>query len=94
MTEIVEEKIKRLKEEGECCPACTNIEICRTYNESGETRFPKAYKWTEGCCEKCVDITCTQNPFYVLSLGKNLEEKDQIVLAYYQSEALSTLLRL
>jgi hypothetical protein len=94
MTEIAEDKTKRLKEENECCPACTNIELCRAYNESGETRFPKTYKWSERCCDKCADVTCLQNPFYVLSLGKNLKEEDQRILVDYKSEALSTILKL
>lgn len=94
MTESLENKLKSLKKNEECCPNCTSIEDCRARNENGETRFPKTYKWSENCCEKCADIYCQQNPFYILSLGKNLEEKDQIILMDYKNEALSTILKL
>jgi hypothetical protein len=91
MPEKVEDKIKKLKEENECCPACTNIEKCRAYNENGEGRFPKTYKWSESCCEKCNDTTCFQNPFYIMMLlQKNKLNKDDFV--GYHEEALHTIL--
>ena len=91
---MTEEKTKGLKEEGECCPACTSIQLCRAYNENGETRFPQSYKWSDGCCEKCSDVTCLQNPFYILSLNKGKNDMEiEVFLEDYRKEALSTILK-
>ena len=84
--------IEKLKKDDECCPNCSNIEACRAYGRSGDKSNPEIYRWYEGCCEKCADITCTQNPFYILSLGKK-EKLGEKILVDYQNEALSTILK-
>jgi hypothetical protein len=88
MLEKTKEIIKKLTE-SECCPNCTNIENCRAYNQNGRTRFPEEYKWSERCCEKCADITCLQNPFYILTLLKKGNPEDTLG---YHKEALQTIL--
>lgn len=93
MTETIEDKIKKLKEGGECCLQCTNITECRAYNQDGKERFPKSYKWSENCCEKCADVTCSQNPFYVISLLTNDKNLEKEVPSYYLDEAVNTLLK-
>ena len=83
--------IKSVEDKNECCPACTSNEICKTYNTD-----EKNFKWSKDCCEKCVDVTCLQNPFYIISLSQNNKNEkkyiDNIIFKDYYEEALKTIL--
>ena len=82
--------MKRNEEiKGSCCSACTNIEKCKPLSNE-----EKNYKWSKNCCERCYDTSCTQSPFYILSLIRNnvKGEKDINVFRDYREEALRTIL--
>lgn len=85
--------IEKLKKDDECCPNCSNIEACRTYGRSGDKSNPEIYRWSEGCCEKCTDIICFQNPLYVMDLlRKERLKSGEDASKDYHNEALQTIL--
>jgi len=94
MLENAKNFIKKFKDKNECCPSCTNIEACRAYDQSEKDKpNSESYKWSQECCEKCADATCTQHPLYVIMMSQKSKFKDkEDIFAYYHEEALHTFL--